>query len=75
MTRTARSNASRAGKGKPRLELHVQKEILHPRLFLTGAYQEILGKANLFATRTRAIRLAPHGYEVTDLVLATVTRC
>ncbi|HET8649937.1 MAG TPA: hypothetical protein VFL95_07845, partial [Gemmatimonadales bacterium] len=58
--------------GKPSLELHP----LHPEqpyilgIFLTGAYQEILGDMhNLFGdTNAVHIRLTPEGYAVTDLV-------
>jgi arginine decarboxylase len=60
-------------KGKPSLELHDWKEgepyILG--IFLTGAYQEILGDLhNLFGdTNAVHVRLNGHGsYEVTDLV-------
>jgi arginine decarboxylase len=59
-------------KGKPSLELHPIKDdepyILG--IFLTGAYQEILGDLhNLFGdTNAVHIRLTEHGYEVTDLV-------
>ncbi len=59
-------------KGKPSLELHPWNEgqpyILG--FFLTGAYQEILGDLhNLFGdTNAVHIRLAPNGYEVTDMV-------
>ncbi len=59
-------------KGKPSLELHPWREdepyILG--IFLTGAYQEILGDLhNLFGdTNAVHVRLKDHGYEVTDLV-------
>ncbi len=59
-------------KGKPSLELHPVHEgepyILG--IFLTGAYQEILGDMhNLFGdTNAVHVRLTEHGYEVTDLV-------
>jgi arginine decarboxylase len=59
-------------KGKPSLELHPvtdeQPYILG--IFLTGAYQEILGDLhNLFGdTNAVHVRLTPGGYEVTDLV-------
>ena len=59
-------------KGKPSLELHPWREeepyILG--IFLTGAYQEILGDLhNLFGdTNAVHVRLKEHGYEVTDLV-------
>jgi arginine decarboxylase len=61
--------------GRPSLELHTFRDgepyILG--VFLTGAYQEILGDLhNLFGdTNAVHIRLAPeseHGYEITDLV-------
>jgi arginine decarboxylase len=58
-------------KGKPSLELHPVDEgqpyILG--IFLTGAYQEILGDLhNLFGdTNAVHVRLTEHGYEVTDL--------
>ena len=58
--------------GRPSLELHPVREgepyILG--IFLTGAYQEILGDLhNLFGdTNAVHIRLAPSGYAVTDLV-------
>jgi arginine decarboxylase len=59
-------------KGKPSLELHPWQED-HPYvlgIFLTGAYQEILGDLhNLFGdTNAVHVRLSPEGYEVTDLV-------
>ncbi len=59
-------------KGKPSLELHPVSEgepyILG--IFLTGAYQEILGDLhNLFGdTNAVHIRLTEQGYEVTDMV-------
>jgi arginine decarboxylase len=59
-------------KGKPSLELHPVREgepyILG--IFLTGAYQEILGDLhNLFGdTNAVHIRLADDGYEISDLV-------
>ncbi len=59
-------------KGKPSLELHPYREdqpyILG--IFLTGAYQEILGDLhNLFGdTNAVHVRLKEHGYEITDLV-------
>ncbi|MGD9524017.1 MAG: biosynthetic arginine decarboxylase [Gemmatimonadales bacterium] len=59
-------------KGKPSLELHPWREdepyILG--IFLTGAYQEILGDLhNLFGdTNAVHVRTTPDGYEVTDLV-------
>ena len=59
-------------KGKPSLELHAVREgepyILG--IFLTGAYQEILGDLhNLFGdTNAVHVRLTDQGYEVTDLV-------
>ena len=59
-------------KGKPSLELHPVKDdepyILG--IFLTGAYQEILGDLhNLFGdTNAVHVRLTEQGYEVTDLV-------
>jgi arginine decarboxylase len=59
-------------KGKPSLELHPWHEgepyILG--IFLTGAYQEILGDLhNLFGdTNAVHVRITDHGYEVTDLV-------
>jgi arginine decarboxylase len=59
-------------KGRPSLELHpyVDGEPYILGFFLTGAYQEILGDLhNLFGdTNAVHIRLAPNGYEVTDLV-------
>jgi arginine decarboxylase len=59
-------------KGKPSLELHPVDEgqpyILG--IFLTGAYQEILGDLhNLFGdTNAVHVRLTDQGYQVTDLV-------
>ncbi len=59
-------------KGKPCLELHPYREgepyILG--IFLTGAYQEILGDLhNLFGdTNAVHIKLTEKGYEITDLV-------
>jgi arginine decarboxylase len=59
-------------KGKPSLELHPVREdepyILG--IFLTGAYQEILGDLhNLFGdTNAVHVRLTEHGYEITDMV-------
>ncbi|MEO7987085.1 MAG: biosynthetic arginine decarboxylase [Gemmatimonadales bacterium] len=59
-------------KGKPSLDLHAVREgepyILG--IFLTGAYQEILGDLhNLFGdTNAVHVRLTEQGYEVTDLV-------
>ncbi len=59
-------------KGKPSLELHPVREgepyILG--IFLTGAYQEILGDMhNLFGdTNAVHVRLTDQGYEITDLV-------
>ena len=59
-------------KGKPSLELHPVHEgepyILG--IFLTGAYQEILGDLhNLFGdTNAVHVRLTEQGYEITDLV-------
>jgi arginine decarboxylase len=59
-------------KGKPSLELHPWREnepyILG--IFLTGAYQEILGDLhNLFGdTNAVHVRLKDGGYEITDLV-------
>ncbi|MGQ0713387.1 MAG: biosynthetic arginine decarboxylase [Gemmatimonadaceae bacterium] len=59
-------------KGRPSLELHpfTDGEPYILGFFLTGAYQEILGDLhNLFGdTNAVHIRLAPNGYEVTDLV-------
>jgi arginine decarboxylase len=59
-------------KGKPSLEVHPLREgepyILG--IFLTGAYQEILGDLhNLFGdTNAVHVRLTEQGYEITDLV-------
>jgi arginine decarboxylase len=59
-------------KGKPSLDLHPIRDgepyILG--IFLTGAYQEILGDLhNLFGdTNAVHIRLTDDGYEITDLV-------
>jgi len=59
-------------KGKPSLELHPLRDdepyILG--IFLTGAYQEILGDLhNLFGdTNAVHVRLTEEGYEITDLV-------
>ncbi len=59
-------------KGKPSLELHPVNEndpyILG--IFLTGAYQEILGDLhNLFGdTNAVHVRLTDQGYEITDMV-------
>ena len=59
-------------KGKPSLELHPVRDgepyILG--IFLTGAYQEILGDLhNLFGdTNAVHMRLTEQGYEITDLV-------
>jgi arginine decarboxylase len=59
-------------KGRPSLELHpyTDGDLYILGFFLTGAYQEILGDLhNLFGdTNAVHIRLAPNGYEVTDLV-------
>jgi len=59
-------------KGKPSLELHpVHEEAPYILgIFLTGAYQEILGDLhNLFGdTNAVHVRLTDQGYEVTDLV-------
>ena len=58
--------------GRPSLELHPfdenQSYVLG--IFLTGAYQEILGDLhNLFGdTNAVHVRLSPNGYELTDLV-------
>src|SRR5215212_2208183 len=58
--------------GRPSLELHDVREDDDYMLgvFLTGAYQEILGDLhNLFGdTNAVHIRLAEQGYEITDLV-------
>jgi len=59
-------------KGKPSLELHpfVEDEPYILGIFLTGAYQEILGDLhNLFGdTNAVHVRLTEQGYEITDLV-------
>jgi arginine decarboxylase len=59
-------------KGKPSLELHpvIEEEPYILGIFLTGAYQEILGDLhNLFGdTNAVHVRLTDQGYEVTDLV-------
>ena len=59
-------------KGKPSLELHpvAEGEPYILGIFLTGAYQEILGDLhNLFGdTNAVHVRLTEQGYEVTDLV-------
>jgi len=59
-------------KGKPSLELHpvIEDEPYILGIFLTGAYQEILGDLhNLFGdTNAVHVRLTDQGYEVTDLV-------
>ena len=71
-TPTGRSTGSSAAKGKPSLELHpvTDGEPYMLGIFLTGAYQEILGDLhNLFGdTNAVHIRLTEQGYEVTDLV-------
>jgi len=58
--------------GRPSLELHDFREGEDYMLgiFLTGAYQEILGDLhNLFGdTNAVHIKIADHGYEITDLV-------
>jgi arginine decarboxylase len=58
--------------GNPSLELHEWRdgEPYMLGIFLTGAYQEILGDLhNLFGdTNAAHIRLAEKGYEITDLV-------
>src|SRR5919108_1007658 len=58
--------------GRPSLELHPFKpgEPYIVGIFLSGAYQEILGDLhNLFGdTNAVHVRLSPTGYEVTDLV-------
>ena len=58
--------------GRPSLELHPYRrgEPYILGIFLTGAYQEILGDLhNLFGdTNAVHVRLSPNGYEVTDLV-------
>jgi arginine decarboxylase len=59
-------------KGKPSLELHpvIEGQPYILGIFLTGAYQEILGDLhNLFGdTNAVHVRLTPQGYEITDLV-------
>jgi arginine decarboxylase len=59
-------------KGKPSLELHpvAEGEPYILGIFLTGAYQEILGDLhNLFGdTNAVHVRLTEQGYEITDLV-------
>jgi arginine decarboxylase len=59
-------------KGKPSLELHPLKddEAYILGIFLTGAYQEILGDLhNLFGdTNAVHVRLTAQGYEITDMV-------
>lgn len=59
-------------KGKPCLELHPHRpgEPYILGIFLTGAYQEILGDLhNLFGdTNAVHIRVTANGYEITDLV-------
>ncbi len=59
-------------RGKPSLELHPHRpgEPYILGIFLTGAYQEILGDLhNLFGdTNAVHVRVVPTGYEVTDLV-------
>ncbi|MEO8296098.1 MAG: biosynthetic arginine decarboxylase [Gemmatimonadota bacterium] len=59
-------------KGKPSLELHpyVDGQPYILGIFLTGAYQEILGDLhNLFGdTNAVHVRLTGDGYEITDLV-------
>jgi arginine decarboxylase len=59
-------------KGKPALELHplLANEPYILGVFLTGAYQEILGDLhNLFGdTNAVHVRLTDGGYEITDLV-------
>ncbi|MFZ5623954.1 MAG: biosynthetic arginine decarboxylase [Gemmatimonadota bacterium] len=59
-------------KGKPSLELHPfsESEPYILGIFLTGAYQEILGDLhNLFGdTNAVHVRLTETGYEITDLV-------
>ncbi|HXY29650.1 MAG TPA: biosynthetic arginine decarboxylase [Gemmatimonadaceae bacterium] len=58
--------------GRPSLELHpyVHGQRYTLGIFLTGAYQEILGDLhNLFGdTNAVHVRLSPTGYEVSDLV-------
>ena len=59
-------------KGKPCLELHPYRygEPYLLGIFLTGAYQEILGDLhNLFGdTNAVHVKVTPAGYEITDLV-------
>ncbi len=59
-------------KGKPSLELHpyIEGQPYILGIFLTGAYQEILGDLhNLFGdTNAVHVRLTESGYEITDLV-------
>jgi arginine decarboxylase len=59
-------------KGKPSLELHPvhENEPYILGIFLTGAYQEILGDLhNLFGdTNAVHVRLTEQGYEITDMV-------
>jgi arginine decarboxylase len=59
-------------KGKPSLELHTirDEEPYILGIFLTGAYQEILGDLhNLYGdTNAVHIRLTEQGYEITDMV-------
>jgi arginine decarboxylase len=59
-------------KGKPSLELHpvIEGEPYILGIFLTGAYQEILGDLhNLFGdTNAVHVRLTEQSYEITDLV-------
>jgi arginine decarboxylase len=59
-------------KGKPCLELHPYRpnEPYIIGIFLTGAYQEILGDLhNLFGdTNAVHVKVTPGGYEITDLV-------
>ncbi|HEX5386344.1 MAG TPA: biosynthetic arginine decarboxylase [Gemmatimonadales bacterium] len=58
-------------KGKPSLDLHPVTDAPYILgIFLTGAYQEILGDLhNLFGdTNAVHVRLTDRGYEVTDLV-------
>jgi arginine decarboxylase len=58
--------------GRPSLELHPfdENDPYLLGIFLTGAYQEILGDLhNLFGdTNAVHVRLSDHGYELTDLV-------
>jgi arginine decarboxylase len=58
--------------GRPSLELHdlVEGDAYILGIFLTGAYQEILGDLhNLFGdTNAVHVRTTPQGYEITDLV-------